>query len=132
MSQMRITDDQIKAIEGTVADVTITGTGVYSPSHRTVSLSQPNYSADRKDEDDFILLCDVSDLPKLIAALQEIQKAYETTHLYEGDRSEEYACGWNDSIKHHTGERPDGGYRGPLGVVNTEYDEGWNDAWDFL
>lgn len=129
---MRITDDPIKAIEGTVADVTITGTGVYSPSHRTVSLSQPNYSADRKDGDDFILLCDVSDLPKLIAALQEIQKAYETTHLYDGERSEEYSRGWNDSIKHHTGKNPLDGYHGPYGIVDNEYKEGWNDAWGFL
>lgn len=127
---MRITDDPIKAIEGTVGDITITGTGVYSPSHRTVSISQPN--ATRPEDEDFVLMCDVSDLPKLIAALQEIQKSYETAHLYDGERSEEYARGWNDSIKHHTGEKPNGGYRGPLGVVKTEYDEGWNDAWDFL
>lgn len=129
---MRITDDPIKAIECTVADVTITGTGVYSPSHRTVSLSQPNYSPDRKDEDDFILLCDVSDLPKLIAALQEIQKAYDTPVSYVGERSAHYASGWDDCMRHHRGPQPPDGYRGPFGIADTEYREGWNDAWDFL
>lgn len=127
---MRITDDPIKAIEGTVGDITITGTGVYSPSHRTVCISQPN--ATRPEDEDFILMCDVSDLPKLIDALQEIQKAYETTHLYDGERSEEYSRGWNDSIKHHTGKNPLDGYHGPYGIVDNEYKEGWNDAWDFL
>lgn len=130
MSQMRITDDHIKAIEGTVGDITITGTGVYSPAHRTISISQPN--ANRPDDEDFVLMCDVSDLPKLIAALKEIQKAYDGPISYSGERSAHYARGWNDCMRHHRGPQPPDGYRGPLGVVNSEYDEGWNDAWDFL
>lgn len=127
---MQVTNDDIKAIEGTVGDITITGTGVYSPQHRTVSISQPN--ANRPDDEDFILVCDVSDLPKLIDALQEIQKAYDSPILCEDGRSEEYTRGWNDSIKHHTGKIPLDGYHGPYGIVDTEYKEGWNDAWDFL
>lgn len=122
---MKITDDLIKAIEGTVGDITVTGTGVYSPSHRSVSISQPN--ANRPDDEDFILMCDVSDLPKLISALQEIQKVYEAK-----EPPEEYARGWDDSIKHHTGpQRPDG-YLGPFGPVDTDYKRGWNDAWESL
>lgn len=58
-------------------------------------------------------------------------EAYKRNPLVVSGR-EEYARGWDDSIEHHTGQQPHGGYRGPLGVVKTEYDEGWNDAWDFL
>uniref|UniRef100_A0AAU8GEJ1 Uncharacterized protein n=1 Tax=Salmonella phage vB_SEnST11_KE23 TaxID=3161174 RepID=A0AAU8GEJ1_9CAUD len=128
---MKITDDPIKAIEGTVGDITITGTGVYSPSHRTVSISQPNGT--RPDDEDFILMCDVSDLPRLIAALQQVQDAYNKHPVCDEGRSEEYRRGWDDSIKHHTGPVPDGGYRGPYGNKDvSDYQEGWNDAWDFL
>lgn len=77
---MKITDDLIKAIEGYVGDIFVCGTGVYSPSHRTVTISQTNEN--RPGDDDIILMCDVSDLPKLIAALQEVQKAYEAPIPY--------------------------------------------------
>lgn len=42
------------------------------------------------------------------------------------DKPKDWYFGYVDALRHHAGDCPPGGYKGPLGQPITDYDFGWN------
>lgn len=42
------------------------------------------------------------------------------------DKPRDWYIGYVEALKHHEGDCPPGGYKGPLGEPKSDYDFGWN------
>lgn len=45
------------------------------------------------------------------------------------DKPKDWYIGYVDALKHHEGDCPAGGYKGPNAKPVTDYDFGWNAGW---
>jgi len=133
---MKLSNDTVPALEADIGDIKIKATNSPFVEDQVIFISQP--CAEYED----IIYFKVDRLDQIIKELQEIRAAYA---LKESDpnKSEDYHRGWDDSITHHLGPSPVGGYNGPYGLPGldiptpsgqklSDYEQGWNDAWEFL
>lgn len=69
--------------------------------------------------------------PEHIDVLKDLWRefVFRESWYSKEDKPKDWYYGYVDALKHHEGDYPLGGYKGPNGDPKTDYDFGWNAGW---